>query len=159
MPTGLVVRGDPMRYRMRFLILTILAISPAHGYDIAKKIQEITVETMKPSPGSIYPVLHELAREGLVEEETTIVKGRARKIYRLTRKGFEQIARELDLFTEIFNRLMSIIMEARRSVQERLSSNVEACIPPRILNGLEKIREGLEAYINVIRKDGRICSE
>jgi PadR family transcriptional regulator PadR len=151
--------GDPMRYRMRFLILTILAISPAHGYDIAKKIQEITAGTVKPSPGSIYPVLHELAKEGLVEEEIIIVKGRARKIYKLTEKGMEYIARELDLFTEIMNGIMTIITEVRKSVQERLRGEPGGCIPPRILEGLKRLREGIDAYIRTISREGRICDE
>jgi len=152
-------RSDPMRYRMRFLILTILAIGPSHGYDIAKRIQEVTADTIKPSPGSIYPVLHELAREGLVEEETTIVRGRARKIYRLTRKGMEYIAKELDLFTEIINRILAIITEARRSLQERLQGEIGGCVPPRILEGLEKLRESLDAYIRAIREEGQICED
>ncbi len=163
MPSGATrvsSKSDPMRYRIRFLILTILAISPAHGYDIAKKIQEVTSETIKPSPGSIYPVLHELEREGLVEEETLIVKGRVRKIYKLTRKGMEQIAKQLDLFTEIINRILGIITEARKSIQERLGESPgETCVPQRLLEGLKKMIESLEAYIKTIRETGRICSD
>nr|WP_255426537.1 PadR family transcriptional regulator [Pseudonocardia sp. C8] len=45
----------------------------AHGYDI--------------SPGTLYPTLHRLERDGLLESEQQVVDGRARRVYRLTGAG------------------------------------------------------------------------
>src|SRR5512135_1960634 len=39
------------------------------------------------SPGTLYPILHELKDESLLRVETRVVAGKARKYYRLTSKG------------------------------------------------------------------------
>jgi len=50
-----------------------------HGYNI--------------SPGTLYPILHSLEKEGFLVSETKNVDGKIRKYYRITRKG-ERILRE-----------------------------------------------------------------
>lgn len=44
-----------------------------HGYDM--------------SPGTLYPMLHALESEGLLERERRVVDGRVRKYYHLTEAG------------------------------------------------------------------------
>ncbi len=44
-----------------------------HGYEI--------------SPGTLYPTLHLLEREGYLKGETQVVAGRRRRYYRATEKG------------------------------------------------------------------------
>lgn len=44
-----------------------------HGYDI--------------SPGTLYPALHSLEREGLIASESKTTNGRTRKYYTATQKG------------------------------------------------------------------------
>lgn len=39
------------------------------------------------SPGTLYPTLHRLEREGLLRSERTVVAGRTRRVYRSTRDG------------------------------------------------------------------------
>ncbi len=50
-----------------------------HGYNI--------------SPGTLYPILHSLEKEGFLVSESKNVDGKIRKYYRITRKG-ERILRE-----------------------------------------------------------------
>lgn len=152
-------RVDPIKYRIRFLILTILALKPTHGYDLTKKIQEVTAGTLKPSPGSIYPVLHDLSEEGLIEEELIVEKGRARKIYKLTRKGMEHLLQQLNLFYEIMNNIYILSMEARKILEKKLHGESEGCVPKSIVESLERIREAAGAYLKAIRDSGRICEE
>lgn len=150
---------DPLKYRIRFLILAILAIKPSHGYDITKKIQEVTAGSVKPSPGSIYPILHDLSEEGLVEEELSVEKGRARKIYRLTRKGKEYLLHQLNIFYQIMNNVYVLATEARRSLEENLRDTVSSCVPRKIVESLEGIKEAAEAYLEVLEESGRICED
>ena len=44
-----------------------------HGYEV--------------SPGTLYPVLHELKDDGLLSVSSNLVGGKIRKIYRITDKG------------------------------------------------------------------------
>lgn len=150
-------RVDPLKYRIRFLILTILAIKPSHGYDITKKIQEVTAGAIKPSPGSIYPILHDLSEEGIVEEELVVEKGRAKKVYRLTRKGMEHLLNQLNIFYEIMNNVYVLATEARRALEDNLKGHLAGCVPKRIFESLEKIKESAEAYLKTLKEAGRIC--
>ncbi|MEB3806659.1 MAG: PadR family transcriptional regulator [Desulfurococcales archaeon] len=152
-------RRDPFKYRIRFLILAILAIAPSHGYDLSKKIQEVTAGTIKPSPGSIYPVLHDLSKEGLVEEELVVEKGRARKIYKLTRKGMEYLLQELNLFYEIMNNVYAIATEARRVLEAKLKGTLTDCVPASIVDSLRRIKESAETYLKRIEEANKICGE
>jgi DNA-binding PadR family transcriptional regulator len=39
------------------------------------------------SPGTLYPILHEMEKGGLLRSRELIVGGKVRKVYRATRKG------------------------------------------------------------------------
>lgn len=66
---------------LRFIALNILNKNPLSGYYLIKKIHNLT--NLKPSTGSIYPLLIKLNKEGILK---IIIKGRS-KIYSLTEKG------------------------------------------------------------------------
>jgi DNA-binding PadR family transcriptional regulator len=55
-------RGD-----VRAAILLLLAEQPRHGYEIITEIADRSEGQWQASPGSIYPVLKRLAKEGLVD--------------------------------------------------------------------------------------------
>ena len=86
------------RESLRNLVLRILMEGPRHGYEIMKKIQQITNGKWKPAAGTLYPLLDQLVREGLIERdsvETGKVRGGKRIRYKITRAGLEEIARIL----------------------------------------------------------------
>ena len=81
---------------LRNIILRILAERPSHGYDIIKKIEEITDGRWRPAAGTIYPLLETMKEEGLIEVisiEKGGVRGGKRVIYGLTKKGWEELAK------------------------------------------------------------------
>ncbi len=43
------------------------------------------------SPGKLYPVLHQLTRDGLLKEEMRIEHGKVHKYYRTTSKGMKSL--------------------------------------------------------------------
>jgi DNA-binding PadR family transcriptional regulator len=64
-------------------ILKLLKTGPKHGYEIIKTIKKET--GWEPSPGAVYPTLHNLKKKGLIEEK----KVERRISYKLTTKGME----------------------------------------------------------------------
>jgi transcriptional regulator len=77
------------------LILRILSHEPAHGYGIARRLQQVSRETLHVNQGSLYPALHRLEQKRWLksawrQSET----GREAKFYALTRAGHKQLARE-----------------------------------------------------------------
>jgi DNA-binding PadR family transcriptional regulator len=73
----------------RFFILRVLCCRSLHGYDIAKEVAAITEGCCAPTEGSLYPVLHEFERVGLVTSQIDVTGKRERKVYTLTEKGYQ----------------------------------------------------------------------
>jgi PadR family transcriptional regulator PadR len=86
------------------LILSCLETGPMHGYQIALEIEARGRGFFRFNYGTLYPILHELEKQGLVKGTWSIGdgarrraraddSGRKRKQYRLTAKG-RRYARE-----------------------------------------------------------------
>jgi DNA-binding PadR family transcriptional regulator len=59
-------RGD-----IRRAILSALQDSPAHGYEVMRRLEEMSGGLWRPSPGSVYPHLQMLEDEGMVQSVET----------------------------------------------------------------------------------------
>ena len=81
-------RQKVSRGEVRTAILLLLSEEPMHGYQIMQELSERSDGMWRPSPGSIYPTLQQLADEGLIEAEDTGGK----KVYELTDSGRERVA-------------------------------------------------------------------
>jgi len=74
------------------LILRILSLEPAHGYAIARRLQQISRDTLHVNQGSLYPALHRLEQKGWLESEwRPSDTGREAKCYALTLAGHAQL--------------------------------------------------------------------
>jgi PadR family transcriptional regulator PadR len=88
-------RTELLKGTLDLLILRTLALEPRHGLAIAERIDQITRGTFVVKPGSLFPALHRLEREGFVVgswEESA--EGRRVKTYRLAPAGRRQLERE-----------------------------------------------------------------
>ncbi len=89
--------GPPRRRRrergdVRAAILLLLAEQPRHGYEILTELADRSDGQWQPSPGSIYPVLKRLARDGLV----TASHDDGKRIFSLTDQGRQVVDAERD---------------------------------------------------------------
>ena len=76
-------RGRLRRGEIRPLILATLLTRPMHGYEIIQELEAQSGGRWRPSAGSVYPTLQQLADEGLVTSDE--VDGR--RTYTLTDEG------------------------------------------------------------------------
>jgi len=58
-----------------------------YGYELTRKVEEMTQGQMKITEGALYPALHKLEAEGLLSSEQQRVANRVRKYYFLTPNG------------------------------------------------------------------------
>jgi PadR family transcriptional regulator, regulatory protein PadR len=74
------------------LVLAILAEGDSYGYAILKRVAELSGGHLQWTDGMLYPVLHRLERQELVDATWgTAENGRRRKYYRITSKGRAQL--------------------------------------------------------------------
>lgn len=89
------------------LVLSLLKDGDKYGYEMAQTLAERSDHTFELKEGTLYPLLHTLEKNGLVESYTKETpEGRQRKYYRLTQEGRGQLehkTREWKLFSEKVN--------------------------------------------------------
>jgi len=76
------------------LILEALGHGPNHGYRIAQRIKERSKGALDFKEGTLYPALHKLENEGLVESYEGLENGRPRRHYRITKSGRATLAKD-----------------------------------------------------------------
>jgi DNA-binding PadR family transcriptional regulator len=81
-------RGD-----IRRAILSALRASPAHGYEVMRRLEEMSGGLWSPSPGSIYPHLQMLEDEGMVRS----AERDGTRTFTLTEHGAAEAARNIAL--------------------------------------------------------------
>lgn len=77
--------------KARYAILGMLALQPASGYDIKRKMAASTDHFWKESDGALYPTLKQLSDEGLLTFEVENPEsGKPKKIYTITEDGMSE---------------------------------------------------------------------
>jgi transcriptional regulator len=74
------------------MILKTLSWAPAHGYGIARWLEQCTDDVLHVEEGSLYPALYKLEENGWITAEWGITENNRRaKFYRLTPTGKKQL--------------------------------------------------------------------
>jgi PadR family transcriptional regulator PadR len=83
---------------------------PLHGYEIIRRLEARSQGYFDFKEGLIYPRLHRMEQEGLLESRWLGEPGtRRRKVYTITEKGRRQLEAELRQW-ETFRRGMSLLL-------------------------------------------------
>ncbi len=73
------------------VILKLLAKEvKMYGYQMTQRAKELTKGELEMTEGALYPILHKLESDGIIEAEIQNINGRDRKYYLLTEKGKKQ---------------------------------------------------------------------
>jgi PadR family transcriptional regulator PadR len=106
-------RGELLQGTLPLLVLRTLATEPNHGFAIAKRIQQISQSVLKVEQGSLYPALHRMEVDGLVDAYwDTTVNNRRAKYYKLTRRGHQALAQETKRWQAIAGAVAAVLQDA-----------------------------------------------
>jgi PadR family transcriptional regulator, regulatory protein PadR len=91
------------------LILSILAEGDSYGYAIIKRVRELSGGKMEWTDGMLYPVLHRLEKQDLIESYVnTAETGRQRKYYRLKKSGTMALAKHRSQWMLVYGTLQQL---------------------------------------------------
>lgn len=113
---------------LRFVVLSLIAEQPRHGYDLIKEIETRLGGAYAPSPGVIYPLLTMLEEMGLARLEAS--EG-AKKLYAITPEGEAELVANKALVESIFSRMNAF---KERSAGGRA---------PQVMRAMENLRLAL----------------
>lgn len=93
------------------IILKLLAENgKMYGYEITQKVKKLTEGQLQITEGALYPALHKLEADGLLDSEMDLVDNRVRKYYKLSESGQKETVvkmKEMDEFVQIMQSLIN----------------------------------------------------
>ncbi len=77
------------------LVLSVLTSGESYGYELIQRVRDLSGGKIEWTEGMLYPVLHWMQKEGLIEAEWREAEtGRKRKYYRLREAGRQALNEE-----------------------------------------------------------------
>ena len=77
------------------LVLSLIGEGESYGYALIQRVRELSQGRIEWTDGMLYPVLHWMEKEGLIQSEWREAEtGRKRKYYRLRREGRQALQAE-----------------------------------------------------------------
>ena len=83
-----------------------------YGYEITQKVKELTKGKIDISEGALYPILHKLEHNKVLETEKVYIGKRVRKYYSVTKTG-EQVIKEQTEQINDFIKTLSLIFNSK----------------------------------------------
>lgn len=90
-----------------------------YGYEITQKVKDLTQGKIDISEGALYPILHKLEADGILETEKVYIGKRVRKYYTVTGSGktaAENVTREISDFIKT----LSIIFNQKQPAHDTI---------------------------------------
>jgi PadR family transcriptional regulator, regulatory protein PadR len=96
-------KSDVLQGTLDLMVMkTLESMGPLHGYGIARRIEQVSGETLSLNQGTIYPALLRLQQRGWIKAEWGISENNRRaKYYSLSRIGKKQIDTETENWERI----------------------------------------------------------
>lgn len=80
-----------------------------YGYEMTKAVRELSGNKMSITEAALYPALHKLLEEGLLDTTSEMVDGRMRKYYSLTKNGKVETQTKIDALKESLQSIQLIL--------------------------------------------------
>ena len=94
----------------QLLVLSLLAGEDMYGYQMIMELARRSDHTFEMKEGTLYPVLHGLEKDGLVEAyQREAPTGRMRKYYHLTRKGGAMLKTEKEAWESYADAINAVL--------------------------------------------------
>jgi PadR family transcriptional regulator, regulatory protein PadR len=105
-----MIPSELIKGSLKTIVLKVLEENGRmYGYDITRKVEELTKGKIKLTYGALYPVLHKLENERVLETESENFNNRIRIYYSLTKKGHSVVAEKVKEMKDFIESLESII--------------------------------------------------
>jgi DNA-binding PadR family transcriptional regulator len=103
------MRTETLKGHLETLLLAVLSEVPSHGYAIIESLRKRSEGQFDLPEGTVYPALHRLERDGLIESEWDAGSGRKRRIYRLTLEGKRALAAQKAEFRSFVGGMTAVL--------------------------------------------------
>jgi PadR family transcriptional regulator, regulatory protein PadR len=85
------MKPEELKGHLDALILAVVSREPVHGYAVIESLKARSEGELVLPEGTIYPALHRLEADGLLSSEWSVVGGRRRRVYSITKRGTKEL--------------------------------------------------------------------
>ena len=111
------IPGEMLKGSLKSIVLKLLSENDKmYGYEITRKVEELSEGKIQLSYGALYPVLHKLEKDGSLVTESQNVNNRTRIYYRLTPKG-KSVAEEKIAELKEYLETLKILLQPQPALQ------------------------------------------
>ena len=105
-----MISSELLKGTLKTIVLKLLKENGRmYGYDITRKVEDLTEGKINLTYGALYPVLYKLERDGILITESENFNNRIRIYYSLTPKGDSVVAEKLKELKEFIESLQRIV--------------------------------------------------
>ena len=107
-------RKDQLQGTLDLLVLRVLATGGTmHGYAISERVEQVSRESLRIEPGSLYPALHRMDEAGWVRSEwDTSDNNRRARFYTITSAGRRRLEEEQEHWTRLTGAVARVLRNA-----------------------------------------------
>jgi PadR family transcriptional regulator len=103
-------KADLLQGTLDMLVMRAVADEPLHGYALVHRLRLISGGRLTVPQGSLYPALHRLENQGLLNAEwRATATGREAKFYRLSARGKRRLDTEVAEWIEL-SRAIALVL-------------------------------------------------
>ncbi len=107
--------GDLLGGTLDMLVLRTLTTGPAHGFRIARSIQQESGDELLVEEGSLYPALYRLEDRGWISSHWgTSENNRKARFYKLTARGRKHLHAETDRWESLVRAVARVMRPSER---------------------------------------------
>jgi PadR family transcriptional regulator PadR len=104
------IRDQIRKGSTTLLILAVLSEEPMYGYQISQELDQRSDGYFDMKEGLLYPLLHRMQREGLVNSNWQEAEGaRRRKYYAITKAGQEALQEQSKEWQMFMSKLQGVL--------------------------------------------------
>jgi PadR family transcriptional regulator PadR len=105
-----MISSELLKGSLKTIVLKVLQENGRmYGYEITRKVEELTAGKIKLTYGALYPVLHKLEDEGTLVTESENFNNRIRIYYKLTASGKSVVEEKINEMSEFLETLRRIV--------------------------------------------------
>lgn len=90
-------------FNIDMLVLSLLKVSDCYGYELVKKIKEVSNNTLDIKEGTLYPVVHNLLKKEYISSRDEIVNKKVRVYYHIEPIGRDYLEKILKVYSILLN--------------------------------------------------------
>jgi transcriptional regulator len=108
-------KSDVLQGTLDLMVLkTLESMGPLHGYGIARRIEQVSDNTLILNQGTIYPALLRLEQRGWISSEWGLSEANRRaKFYSLSRLGLKQIQEETENWERVASTMARFLVSSK----------------------------------------------